>query len=84
MKYTMGFDGSQPCAQSDPEAWFPENGAINMANHVARILCREQCPFTEPCLEMSLTISPLPDGIWGGMTVTERERLRRQRRRGAA
>jgi WhiB family transcriptional regulator, redox-sensing transcriptional regulator len=76
-------DGSQPCAQTDPEAWFPEVGTTS--NHpVTRLaisLCRDKCPFTIQCLEWALENKPM--GIWGGTTETQRRRILQQRRREA-
>lgn len=75
----MTFDGSQPCAQTDPEAWFPADSTMTSENFMAKRLCRT-CSFEAECLELGMA-TPLPDGIWGGLTTNERRRLRRQRRR---
>lgn len=62
------------CAQTDPEAFFPEIGGNN---NPAKRICRE-CPVRVQCLEHSLTIDGL-QGIWGGLSAVERRRLRRSR-----
>ena len=40
------------------------------------------CPVREECLEFAL-VTHQDDGVWGGMTETERRRLRRRRREAA-
>jgi hypothetical protein len=47
---------------------------------LAKRLCWERCSFTEQCLELALSISPYPEGIWGGTTYRERALIRRRRR----
>lgn len=69
------FDGSQLCAQSDPDAWFPEISYSNEAA-TAKQICR-RCPFQQPCLEYALHYQV--DGIWGGTSLTDRRRIRRSR-----
>lgn len=66
-------DGSQPCAQTDPEAWFPEKGGSPRA---AKRLCGT-CAFEDACLEYALRHKVT--GVWGGTTEGQRNRLRRQR-----
>ena len=75
------FDGSQPCASSDPEAWFPET-AYEVENYTALRIC-QGCPFREPCLTYALE-RPSLDGIWGGASQTDRHNMRRRMRRAAA
>lgn len=70
------FDGSQPCAQSGGESWFPENNAFTIENRMAIALCNS-CRFKEPCLEYALFTKA--DGIWGGTTAIERRAIRRER-----
>lgn len=73
------FDGSQPCAQTDPELFFPNNaaeGAINI--RITRKICNS-CEFKTPCLEYALS-TPLTMGVWAGTTDHDRIVLRRQRR----
>lgn len=60
------------CAQTDPDAFFPEAGGSSRA---AKALCAE-CPVREACLEYALT-NNLQDGIYGGRSPKERARLRR-------
>jgi len=67
------------CAQSDPEAWFPEKGG---PARMARRICRA-CEVREPCLEYALA-NDIRDGIFGGLSETERRRVKRDRTRPAA
>lgn len=60
------------CAQSDADSWFPELGQPNQIHH-AKMICR-RCPVRRPCLEYALERGE-QHGIWGGLTVPERERL---------
>lgn len=61
------------CAQTDPELWFPEKGGTVRD---AKLICK-MCPVRERCLEFALEQNELY-GIYGGLTVTERRRLRRK------
>lgn len=68
-------DGTQPCAQTDPEAFFPDGGGNPRA---AKAVCGG-CEFRQPCLDYALatTVSGYPvAGVWGGTTAVERRRLR--------
>lgn len=68
-----------PCAQTDPELWFPEKGA-NVS--VPRRLCREACPLLAACRSWALAHpQDTAHGIWGGLTARERQRIRRDQRR---
>jgi hypothetical protein len=71
------FDGTQPCAVSDPEAWFPNGGNYDYMNVLAKNLCGT-CKYKSECLELALTITPAPQGIWGGMTERDRALLKRR------
>ena len=74
------FDGTQPCATTDPEAFFPDTQGTNVGAKAKRI-CFD-CKYREPCLEYALTVNV--EGIWGGTTHTERLRIRRTRGMGPA
>ena len=60
------------CAQTDPEAFFPEKGG---STREAKAVC-QACPVREDCLEYALA-NDERFGIWGGMSERERRRLRR-------
>jgi WhiB family redox-sensing transcriptional regulator len=61
------------CAQSDPEAWFPEAGEHA---ELAKAICRT-CPVQAPCLAYALD-RPGLRGIWGGLSERERRAARRR------
>ncbi|WP_424945202.1 WhiB family transcriptional regulator [Canibacter zhoujuaniae] len=61
------------CAQTDPEAFFPEKGG---STREAKRIC-EQCEVRAECLEYALA-NDERFGIWGGLSERERRKLRRQ------
>jgi WhiB family redox-sensing transcriptional regulator len=61
----LGWQDEALCAQTDPEAFFPEKGG---STREAKRVCRS-CEVRAECLEF---------GIWGGMSERERRRLKRQ------
>ena len=67
------FDGSQLCAQTDPELWFPT--ADSQTGKVAKSLCRK-CPWKQECLTYALHHDLM--GIWGATTERERRGIRKQ------
>ena len=62
------------CAQTDPDAFYPEKGGDVRA---AKAVCR-RCPVITACLEHALTEGE-PHGVWGGRSEQERRKLRRDR-----
>jgi WhiB family transcriptional regulator, redox-sensing transcriptional regulator len=60
------------CTSADPDLFFPESGADTS---YARSICRS-CPVRRQCLDYALE-SGQKHGIWGGMTESQRRRLRR-------
>ena len=62
------------CAQTDPEAFFPEKGG---STREAKRVCLS-CDVRGECLEYALAHDER-FGIWGGLSERERRRLRRQR-----
>lgn len=62
------------CAETDPEAFFPEKGGTP---EPAKRVCA-RCEVRAECLAYALTHDERY-GIWGGMTEHERRRLRRSR-----
>ena len=61
------------CAQTDPEAFFPEKGG---STRDAKRVC-ESCPVREECLKYAMD-NDERFGIWGGLSERERRRLRKQ------
>jgi WhiB family transcriptional regulator, redox-sensing transcriptional regulator len=60
------------CAQTDPEAFFPEKGG---STREAKKVCRA-CEVRTECLEYALEHDER-FGIWGGLSERERRRLKR-------
>ena len=63
------------CAQSDPDAWFPEGNELAPA---AVRVCGA-CPVRAECLAYALD-RDVQEGIWGGLYPRERRELARARR----
>lgn len=63
------------CRDLDTNLFFP---ATDEEAGRARAICAT-CPVREECLEFALATHQ-DDGVWGGLTETERRRLRRRRR----
>lgn len=60
------------CAQTDPEAFFPEKGG---STRDAKRIC-QRCPVIGDCLNAALSRDER-FGIWGGLSERERRRLKR-------
>ncbi len=60
------------CAQTDPEAFFPEKGG---STREAKRVC-SGCEVRQECLEYALS-NDERFGIWGGLSERERRRLKR-------
>lgn len=61
------------CAQTDPEAFFPEKGG---STRDAKRIC-ETCEVRAQCLEFALEHDER-FGIWGGLSERERRKLRKR------
>lgn len=61
------------CAQTDPEAFFPEKGG---STREAKKVCLV-CEVRSECLEYALA-NDERFGIWGGMSERERRKLRKR------
>jgi WhiB family redox-sensing transcriptional regulator len=62
------------CAQTDPEAFFPEKGGSPAA---AKAVCA-RCPVTAECLDWALA-NDVRYGVWGGLSAQQRAGIRRRR-----
>lgn len=71
-----GWQSRALCAETDPEAFFPEKGGSPAQ---AKKMC-EMCEVREECLEAALA-NDERFGVWGALTLRERERLQRSRGR---
>ena len=63
------------CAQTDPEAFFPEKGG---STREAKKVCR-MCEVQQECLVYALRLDERY-GIWGGLSERERRILKPKRR----
>lgn len=61
------------CAQTDPEAFFPEKGG---STREAKRVCAT-CEVREECLDYALEHDER-FGIWGGLSERERRKLKRR------
>ena len=68
-----GWQDQALCAQTDPEAFFPDKGG---STREAKRVCRS-CEVRVECLEYALEHDER-FGIWGGMSERERRRLKRE------
>ena len=63
------------CAQTDPDAFFPEKGG---STRDAKRVCAK-CEVREQCLKWAIDHDER-FGIWGGMSERERRRYKREHR----
>ncbi len=68
----LGWQADALCAQTDPEAFFPEKGG---STRDAKRICAS-CQVRSECLEYALEHDER-FGIWGGLSERERRKLRR-------
>jgi hypothetical protein len=61
-------DGTQLCAQTDPELFFPQQGIDPVE---AKKVCL-RCPLIEPCRDYALQYDV--QGHWGGMSRSDRKK----------
>jgi WhiB family transcriptional regulator, redox-sensing transcriptional regulator len=61
------------CAQTDPEAFFPEKGG---STREAKRVCLS-CEVRSECLEYAL-LNDERFGIWGGLSERERRKLKKR------
>lgn len=68
----LGWQDRALCAQTDPEAFFPEKGG---STREAKKICA-MCTVKQECLEYALE-NDERFGIWGGLSERERRKLKR-------
>jgi WhiB family redox-sensing transcriptional regulator len=68
----LGWQERALCAQTDPEAFFPEKGG---STREAKRVCAS-CDVRAECLEYALA-NDERFGIWGGLSERERRKLKR-------
>ncbi len=69
----LGWQERALCAQTDPEAFFPEKGG---STREAKRVC-VSCDVRAECLEYAL-LHDERFGIWGGLSERERRKLKRR------
>ena len=69
----LGWQERALCAQTDPEAFFPEKGG---STREAKKVC-VGCEVRSECLEYALA-NDERFGIWGGLSERERRRVKKQ------
>lgn len=69
----LGWQSDSLCAQTDPEAFFPEKGG---STRDAKKIC-SSCEVRAQCLEYALH-NDERFGIWGGLSERERRKLRKR------
>jgi WhiB family redox-sensing transcriptional regulator len=69
----LGWQSDSLCAQTDPEAFFPEKGG---STRDAKKIC-SSCEVRAQCLEYALE-NDERFGIWGGLSERERRKLRKR------
>ncbi|HET9653825.1 MAG TPA: WhiB family transcriptional regulator [Kineosporiaceae bacterium] len=69
----LEWQGRSLCAQTDPEAFFPEKGG---SSRDAKRVCAS-CEVRVECLNYALDHEER-FGIWGGLSERERRRLKRR------
>jgi len=69
----LAWQADSLCAQTDPEAFFPEKGG---STREAKKIC-SSCEVRAQCLEYALQ-NDERFGIWGGLSERERRKLRKQ------
>lgn len=61
------------CAETDPDAFFPEEGG---SQRIPKNICKD-CPVRVRCLEYAIRNNET-HGVWGGLSPSERQKLRLQ------
>ncbi len=69
----LAWQADSLCAQTDPEAFFPEKGG---STRDAKKICGS-CEVRAQCLEYALA-NDERFGIWGGLSERERRKLRKR------
>ena len=71
---TIDWTKQAACAETDPEAFFPEN--MYFAKDAITIC--ETCPVLDQCFNEALSMED-PQGVWGGVDFTIRSRTSEKR-----
>lgn len=78
---TAMWRASGACLDADPDLFFPISMAGRAVEQIqrAKAICA-RCPVRAQCLEFAHT-HDAGNGIWGGTTPEERQRIRRRQQR---
>jgi WhiB family redox-sensing transcriptional regulator len=80
--YEWQYEGA--CRDADPETFFSpdaERGPRRRAREAAAKAMCAVCPVVQECLDHALTVRE-PYGVWGGLTINERDSILQQRATG--
>jgi hypothetical protein len=70
--------GSEPCATTDPEIWFPERSNQYLkVMAIAKSLC-QTCPIMYECAEYAIHTDV--EGVWGGTNEKERRAIQQAKK----
>lgn len=72
-EFELSWQALALCAETDPEAFFPEKGG---STREAKRVCGE-CEVRAECLEYAIS-NDERFGIWGGLSERERRKLKRR------
>ena len=72
-EHPLAWQADALCAETDPEAFFPEKGG---STRDAKRIC-DSCEVRQQCLEYALQ-NDERFGIWGGLSERERRKLRKR------
>lgn len=70
------YQGDEPCSTTDPEVFFLDFFGPHVVKTL-RTICND-CAIKGPCAEYA--IAHEIEGFWGGLTPSERMRLRRRQK----
>jgi WhiB family transcriptional regulator, redox-sensing transcriptional regulator len=77
LKLVWSLDGTQPCANDDPDLWIENWTGRPIPRAIAKERCAG-CPFIQQCLDYAVAADE-ELGIWGGTTTEERKEMRNGR-----
>ncbi|WP_405866149.1 WhiB family transcriptional regulator [Streptomyces sp. NBC_00005] len=76
---SLSWSGRAACLREDPDLFFPigSSGPTLIQIDEAKAVCR-RCPVVKQCLNWAVRVGQV-EGIWGGMTESERRAMKRHR-----
>lgn len=73
---TESFWSQASCAETDPEAFFPEKGESVTQ---AKAICNDVCTVQKQCREWALARAE-EHGVWGGLSGLERKKILKKKK----